>query len=111
MKRNILIVDDDNDELMLFEEAIQNVLPADQFRCLYAANARQAFELITQSIPDYIFVDLNMPEVNGIEFLSTVRKKDFLKSTKIYLHSTGITDADCKQAMQAGASGCIKKVN
>jgi CheY-like chemotaxis protein len=61
--------------------------------------------------PDYIFVDFNMPEINCLEFLVTIKDQTNLRNTKIYLHSMRVTNETYRAAVLAGASGCIKKVN
>src|SRR5215813_7104458 len=92
MKQHILIIDDDQDELMLFEDALEKVNSQKSFHCTHSVSATEALKILKNIMPDYIFVDFNMPEMNGIEFLNRLNKEGHLGKTKVYLHSMKITD-------------------
>jgi len=111
MQKHLLLVDDDKDEAAFFEEALSK-LPFDQnIASNYVYSAEQALEILDFIQPDYIFVDLNMPNMNGIDFLFLIKGKIDPASTKIYLRSMMITDETARLARLAGANGCIKKAN
>ena len=111
MQQHLLLVDDDKDEAMIFEEALSK-LPFDHnIICNYAYSGEQALEILEFMRPDYIFVDLNMPKMNGIDFLFLSKEKIDPGCTKIYIRSTTITDETARLAKFAGAAGCIKKAN
>jgi len=111
MQQQILLVDDDKDEAAIFEEAVSK-LPFDHnFACNYAYSGEQALEILNHIRPHYIFVDLNMPKMNGIDFLFLAKSKIDSGYTKVYLSSVTITDETCRLAIFAGAIGCIKKAN
>jgi len=79
--------------------------------CHYAYSGEQAIEIMDYIRPDYIFVDLNMPKMSGIDFLFLIKGKIDAGYTKAYLRSTMITDDTARLATFAGAAGCIKKSN
>jgi len=111
MQQHLLLVDDDRDEALIFEEALSK-LPFDhRFICNYAYSAEQALEILEFVTPDYIFVDLNMPRVNGIDFLFMLKGKFDPRYTKVYIRSMMISDETARLAKFAGAAGCIKKAN
>ena len=62
-------------------------------------------------LPDFVFVDVNMPFVNGLEFLDLIKKDDRLKELPVILYSTGIDNTIVCAAMNKGAFACIKKQN
>lgn len=65
MKKHILLVDDDKDEAMLFNEALKNV--PGSFKCTYASSGLHALEMLNYIQPDFIFINFNMPVMNGAD--------------------------------------------
>jgi len=109
MKQHILIIDDDKDELIIFLEALKKMPFHDDFKCTYVADATQALEMLRYLTPDFIFVDLNMPQMNGLQLLANIRSNQVLSKTKAFLYSTTISGDHYKKAMALGADGCIEK--
>jgi len=111
MQQHLLLVDDDKDEAMIFEEALSKLPFEHKIVCNYANSGEQALEILEFIRPDFIFIDLNMPKMNGIDFLFLSKEKIDPGCTKIYIRSTTITDETTRLAKFAGAAGCIKKAN
>ena len=111
MKLHILIIDDDKDELTIFLEALKKIPLEDGFKCTYANSPEQAFEMLRYLVPDFIFVDQNMPHTDGFYFLRNIRNNENLRETKVFLYSTAITQEDIGRAIALGASDCVKKTN
>ena len=105
-----MLIDDDKDELSFFLDALIQVPCEDGFKCTYAPNADQAVKMLKFLVPDFIFLDYRMPELNGLEFLSAVRNLVQLNKTKIYLYSAHTDEAIERRAKQLGVKGCIKKM-
>jgi two-component system chemotaxis response regulator CheY len=74
---------------------------------LEAENGRQGLELVAQHCPDLILSDWNMPEVTGIQFLSTLRARG-VATPFCFVTSEG-SDEMREQAAAAGALGLIAK--
>ena len=74
MKKTIMIVDDDPDDVQLFCEAVAEIDPL--YNCLVAYNGEEALKLLqnTNTTPDFIFLDLNMPRMNGKQCLAQFKK-------------------------------------
>lgn len=107
MKQMILLIDDDEDEFELFIEALYEAhFSCD---CIFAKNAEQALNLLCYTVPDFIFVDYNMPKINGLKCLSKIKQITGLKDVPVFLYSTGLTQELCKLAISMGAELCIKK--
>lgn len=68
--RPILIVDDDPE----IREVMRMVLEDEGFRVLEAIHGEDALEIVTQNEPSMVILDLNMPVMDGFEFLSIFRK-------------------------------------
>jgi CheY-like chemotaxis protein len=107
MQKNILLIDDDIDELKIFTDAIKEV--PGNFKCVFVTNTQEALDMLQSFIPDYIFVDFNIPKINGLDFLSAVKKSDKLKEVPIFLYSTSISNEMSKIAELLGAAGSIEK--
>ena len=105
--KHILLIDDDSDERIIFQDTI-NSLNAD---CLfsYAESADDAREQLKFVIPDVIFLDHNMPRKNGLAFLREIRESELYSHVPIIFYTTGLTPELSRQAMNAGATVCIKK--
>jgi CheY-like chemotaxis protein len=108
MTKDLLLVDDDRDELRFFLDALDE-LNDDTHRCCYVCDSEIALKLLRIFDPDYVFVDFNMPRINGLDFLSLLKKDSRLKPVRVFLYSTSVTKEMCVRAMQLGAAGCIEK--
>jgi CheY-like chemotaxis protein len=107
--KQILLVDDDEDELDIFKEALNNVgIP---LNCLYAQNSETAIQILSDVVPDYMFVDFNMPRINGLQFMAQDKVKHCIQKTASILYSNGVNETDCAKAKQLRTLACIKKPN
>jgi DNA-binding NarL/FixJ family response regulator len=74
-----------------------------------ASNGREAVEQFRLHRPDVTLMDLQMPEMNGIDALIAIRSE--FPDARIIVLTTYVGDALCKRAMQAGAQAYIVKSN
>ena len=83
-----LLVDDDPDDQEVFLTALADV--STSALCLVAPDGDRALELLynEETMPDYIFLDLNMPRMNGFEFLAALKKSKILKNIPVIVYST-----------------------
>ncbi len=81
-------------------------------RCEFAYGAVEAIEMLKNEHfkPDFIFLDINMPIMNGMECLRCLRKMDNLQHTPIYMYSTSADEYIVSSCLLLGATGVIKKV-
>ena len=107
MKKHILLIDDDLDELRIFTDAVKE-MPG-RYKCTYASDAPQALNMLSYLRPDFIFIDYNLPGMNGIELLEEIRRTMIMPETSIYIYSTTVSDRTRQEAFRLGASGCIEK--
>lgn len=86
--KNILLVDDDIEDASIFIEAI-NALDK-SILCRSETNPITALENLQSSeeLPDLIFLDYNMPVINGNEFIDKMRTVEKLKSIRVILYSS-----------------------
>ncbi|HMJ46496.1 MAG TPA: response regulator [Ferruginibacter sp.] len=107
MKQHILIVDDDRDELVIYLEALQR-LPLN-IKCTYAESAEHALQMLDHLVPDFIFLDVNMPKVDGLECLKRIREQEKLSKVQVIMFSNGMNDTLQEKVIKLGADGCHQK--
>ena len=104
----VLHVDDDPDDSALFCEAVREVAP--EYTCLVADSAAAALEILSdrQNIPDYIFLDMNMPKMNGLECLRLIKNNHALSHIKVVMYSTSSDPAHIREFRKLGADFLAK---
>jgi CheY-like chemotaxis protein len=107
MKKHILLVDDDREELSLFMEALQGV--PGTYKCTYSDTGNHALEMLNYLHPDFIFLDYNLPDINGIEILTRIKKDRKLQDIPVYFYSSVVDETKDNAAKSLGVAGCIQK--
>jgi CheY-like chemotaxis protein len=108
--RTFLLIDDDTDDRELFTEALAAVNPA--VDCDLAMDGEEAFlQLASRRIkePDVIFLDINLPVMNGWQFLQKLKTYDGLKHIPVIMYSTSSEQSDRETANSLGASCFLTK--
>jgi len=105
------LIDDDADDQDIFILALADVDKS--IRCEVASDAIDALNRLgaREVRPDYIFLDLNMPRMNGKQCLSQIRKIDFLRDVPVIIYSTSSDQKEKKETAQMGAAHYIVKPN
>ena len=104
---HILLIDDDEDEHLFFQWSVEKLQPGVELTCVFSGS--HAFELLPKIIPDFIFVDINLPGDDGFECLNAIRKLHQLQDVPVYMYSTEINETSLQKAGMMGATGCLKK--
>ena len=83
---HILYIDDDLEDREIFREAISEIGPG--YVCNVATDGSQGLQILQDFVvmPDFIFVDVNMPVMGGRQFLEKVKSTPTLRSIPIYYH-------------------------
>ncbi|WP_035464016.1 response regulator [Algoriphagus vanfongensis] len=108
--KSILIVDDDSDDRSFFIEAIAQSSP--DVEVMEAEDGEIALSLLKnslQKLPDYIFLDLNMPRKNGKSVLTDLKRDFRLKHIPVYIFSTSSDPQDRQESIDLGANSFITK--
>ena len=111
---NILLIEDDILDAMDLQRTL------DRMRILYkmkiAKNGEEGLALLNQADdplfsekPDLILLDMNMPRMNGIEFLQVLRGREAWKNIKVFVLTTSDQSEDEKVMRSLGISGYITK--
>ena len=104
--RNAWIIDDDDE----MSHAVRLMLELLDFEVRTYREARRAAQvLLSGDRPDLIVLDINMPEVTGMDFLEFVNMRPELKGQPIIMLSTEASDVRVDEAMKLGASGFVSK--
>lgn len=104
-----LVIDDDTDDQEIFALAMEDT--GLEYRCLFATSAEEGLSLLDERyvMPDYIFLDLNMPRFNGLQCLEDIRRREPLRHTPVVIYSTSSEQTYVNKAMLLGATAFITK--
>jgi PleD family two-component response regulator len=105
----VLVIDDDKDDQQFLRKAINDLFP--NMECVSISNGKEALKFIDENPPppSYIFLDLNMPYLNGFEFLKEFKKERGNSETSVYIYSTSSNPRDKEKAKTLGADDYIVK--
>ena len=111
MKRElkILLIEDDTIELMKLNRAMLSLNM--NHKVTEVNNGEDALELLLSKnyYPDIILLDLNMPKINGIEFLSILKTNESLKFIPTIILTTSSNKKDLLECYNIGIAGYIQK--
>lgn len=107
--QSILLVDDDIDDQLLFQEALTQVDGA--VRCITTGNGIDALEKLNASafLPDLIIMDVNMPMMNGMECLKALKASERFSAIPVIMYSTSCSNDYQKECFDSGVAGYIEK--
>src|SRR5436190_11257485 len=103
----ILCIDDDSDDIECFREALGAVDAS--CVCMSALGADEGLLVLETTVPDVIFLDINMPRIDGHEALVSIRKVKALDHVPVYMLSTSIFSEDLDGFKRDGATGGFRK--
>lgn len=106
---NILLVEDDAIEVMKFNRVVKNL--EIKHTVTEANNGEEALNILKdrQVNPDIIILDLNMPKVNGLEFLKIIKQDDVRRYIPTIMLTTSTNYTDIKECYQNGIAGYVVK--
>lgn len=107
--KNILLIDDDDDDQEIFLSAVEEL--SDSVHCVALSGATDALQKLTAKVinPDLIFLDLNMPIMNGHQFLVEIKKNEELKNIPVIIFSTSSHFTTIQHTKKLGAFDFITK--
>lgn len=109
-KKLLMIVDDDKDDRFFFRSAIRKNNPS--FECIEAENGDDALKQLrkAEQLPDFIFLDLNMPKMDGRECLTELKKDKTLKNIPVIIYTTSEYKLDKETTKELGADFFLTKL-
>ena len=103
-----LLIEDDELEKIKFKRILSKLNTEHQI--INASNGEEALLKIDEGyMPNVILLDLNMPKMNGLEFLSFLKDTNCLMHIPVVVFSTSTNKEQIKQCYERGASGYIVK--
>ncbi len=107
--KNIFLAEDDSDDQFLFTDALNEI--DSSIKCQIANNGKETVEALTklEVLPDVIFLDLNMPYMNGFECLSKLKNDVRLSQLPVVIFTTSQNPADVEATHQLGANVFLSK--
>lgn len=104
----VLLIDDDKDDCDIFIDAARSVT-ACTCHCIHSpVDALQVLNK-TQKLPDCIFLDINMPVMNGVTVLSQIKSNPKLSGIPVIIYSTTSNPMEANKCLTMGADRFIKK--
>ncbi|MBL7697476.1 MAG: response regulator [Chitinophagaceae bacterium] len=104
------VIDDDIDDLEIFAMALQKV--DDSINLRSASDCTLALKELKENVsyvPDYIFLDINMPKMNGLQCLPEIKKIPHLKDVKVIMYSTSSNEELKQTTRKLGADDFLVK--
>lgn len=108
--KKCVLIDDDPDDQELFEIAVKSI--DEHIACSFANDGNEGLILLEKQKndpPDFIFLDLNMPRMDGKECLAEIMKNPVLKKIPVIIFSTSSHPRDKEEALAGGAAGFMTK--
>jgi CheY-like chemotaxis protein len=113
-----MIIEDDDDDVFLLERALDRAGVETNMEIEHerVANGLDALYLVsredlTDHLPDALILDLNMPQLDGITFLRSLRQSLLLKGLPVFVLTTANACSIHEEAMRAGATRIFVKPN
>ncbi len=106
---NVLLIDNDLDDCELFVMAVKDI--SESATCIISQDASKALKSLDDGIivPAVIFLDLNMPVMNGQQFLIAIKAHPLLNQIPVIIFSTLSHPATVQRMIELGAEDFITK--
>lgn len=108
--KTCFIIDDDTDDQEIFAAALDEL--EENYICVAASSGDEAlarFRADPKFVPDYIFLDLNMPRLNGKECLAEIKHIPHLANVPVVIYTTSTSSRDMAETQALGATSFITK--
>lgn len=97
----IFLIDDDEDDAIVFRMALKEIDPG--LVLYYKNSCHNITEAIAGIQPNLIFLDINMPRINGIDCLETIKESTGLFAVPVIIYSSSELPGDLVAAYEKGA--------
>jgi DNA-binding NtrC family response regulator len=105
----VMIIDDDNNDRFFFKTSLTEI--DESIQCIEARNAMVALPILqhTRYLPDFIFLDSNMPGMSGMECLKAIKKDARLEHIPVIMYSGSFNPQQTLQHTELGAAYSLTK--
>jgi len=101
----VLVVEDNERNMKLFRDVLQ----ASGFRTLEATTGERAVELVFEHRPDLVLMDIQLPDIDGVEALDRVRADNRFASVPVLALTAQAMEGDRERFLAAGFDGYLSK--
>jgi two-component system chemotaxis response regulator CheY len=104
--QRVLIIDDSSATRAYVRAALEEMA---DMQVTEAASGFDALRILPRERFDLLLVDINMPNINGLELISFIRRSETHRDTPLLIISTEASERDRERAMTLGANGYLAK--
>jgi CheY-like chemotaxis protein len=105
--RRLLLVDDDEEEFELFLSAVKEI--SKDVEVIHAAGCGDILSILSADQPEIVFLDINMPTVDGIDCLKIIRAQEAYATLPIVMYSTSSNKLSIQQSFDHKANLYVVK--
>jgi two-component system cell cycle response regulator DivK len=105
MAKTILIVEDNDLNMKLFNDLLQ----AHDYDTVQTQDGREALDLARKHMPDLILMDIQLPEISGLEVTKMIKSDDTLKHIPVIAVTAFAMKGDEEKIREGGCEGYIAK--
>ena len=103
--KKALVIEDNEDNMKL----ITFILEKNGYCTIRAKNGGKGIELALKKRPDFILLDIQLPDINGLEVLKAIRRSEIDGGISIIAITSYAMSGDREKMLEAGCSGYIEK--
>jgi CheY-like chemotaxis protein len=107
----LLYIDDDPDDLDLLYSILMDIDPEIRYIPFQRGKEAMSYLELATDLPDMIFLDINMPAMNGKQCLAEIRKHARLKHLPVIMYTTSSEEGEIKECYKLGATDFLIKPN
>jgi two-component system cell cycle response regulator DivK len=104
-REQVLVVEDNEKNMKLFRDVLQ----AAGYHTLEATTGARAVELATEHAPELVLMDIQLPDIDGVEALGRLRENERTASIPVLALTAQAMDGDRERFVGAGFDGYISK--
>ncbi len=105
MDKTVLVVEDNDASMMLFDD----LLEADGYNVLQAKDGMEGWRMAREHRPDLILMDIQLPEVSGLDVIKWLKDDESLKSIPVIAITAFATDGHEEKIWEGGCDAYIVK--
>ncbi|HBC71938.1 MAG TPA: two-component system response regulator [Coxiellaceae bacterium] len=105
-KKTILVIEDNLLNMKLAGDLLE---AANSFKVIKAYDGKSAFEILQQTIPDLIVLDLQLPDIDGFEILKKIKSDERTKAVKVVIMTALVMKEDEERIAASGCDAYIPK--
>jgi two-component system cell cycle response regulator DivK len=104
-RKRVLVVEDNEDNMYLIKFILEN----NDLEVILAVTGLDGFEKTRTEKPDIVLMDIQLPDINGLEVTRMIRQEESCKSIPVVAISSYAMTGDKQRALDAGCSGYVEK--